>query len=66
MATKIKEPKINPALLKIMQGVYAEYTGEQISDVIAYIRASIEREQEIEFVRQEILRLTEKLETLSK
>lgn len=66
MATKQTEPKIDPALLKIMQDVYSQYTGQQVSDVIAYIRACIEREIEIEFVEQEILRLTEKLKTLSK
>lgn len=62
MATKkIVEPKIDAELLKIMQSVYSRYTGQQVSDVIGYIRACIEREQEELFLEQEIERLTEKL-----
>lgn len=62
MPAKTKsEPEINPDLLKIMQSVYAEYTGQQIADVIAYIRQCYLREQEELFLEQEIERLTAKL-----
>jgi hypothetical protein len=66
MATKrTTEPKINAALLKTMQGIYAEYTGQEIADVIGYIRDCIEREQELALVEQEIDRLTLLREELS-
>jgi len=66
MATKQTEPKLDPVLLKLMQDIYSKYTGQQVADVIAYIRACIEREREAEFIEQEIERLTAKLQTLSK
>lgn len=62
MATKkIIEPKINAELLRRMQEIYREYTGQQVADVIGYIRARIEREEEELFLEQEIERLTARL-----
>jgi hypothetical protein len=64
MATKINEPRLDPVLLKIMQDVYTRYTGQQVADVIGYIRTCIEAEREQLFLEQEIERLTAKLKEL--
>ena len=63
---KTHEPEIHPDLLRTMQAVYDQYTGQQVADVIAYIRQSIENEREQLFLEQEIERLTLKLKEMSK
>ena len=63
---KIVEPKIDPDLLRTMHSVYDQYTGQQVADVIAYIRQCIEQEREQLFLEQEIERLTQKLKAISK
>ena len=66
MATKPTETRLDPQLLKIMQDVYARYTGQQITDVIGYIRQCIELEREQVLLQQEIERMTARLAEISK
>ena len=66
MATKPTETRLDPELLKIMQDVYARYTGQQITDVIGYIRQCIELEREQVLLQQEIERMTARLAEISK
>ena len=66
MATKPTETRLDPELLKIMQDVYARYTGQQITDVIGYIRQCIELEREQVLLQQEIERMTARLAEIRK
>lgn len=53
---------LDPKLLKIMQGVYDNYTGQEIAATIAYIRGEIEHAKEQARLAQEIAVLESKLD----
>lgn len=52
---------MNPKLYKIMRDVYAEFTGEELAEVIKAIRAEIQLAQEEKELNSKIIHLTRRL-----
>ena len=52
---------MNPKLYKIMKDVYAEFTGEELAEVIKAIRAEIQLAQEEKELNSKIIHLTRRL-----
>jgi hypothetical protein len=52
-----KPPEVDQRLYTIMKGVYREYTGEQLAEVLKLIRKEIQEAEEAARLKAELKRL---------